>query len=206
MAPRPPLRVWAVLAAGLAVLGTSAILIRWADEAPGLAVAVWRTVFAFGLVAPVGVVRARADLRRLTLRDGLLIGIAGFLLGFHFIAWIESLYHTSVASASVLVTTSPLFIAVLGFVVLRERLAVRMVIAILTAVGGAVLIGLADARGGVFPHAAWGNGLALTAALLFSVYILFVVAVVIRYIWLAWQALRGVAPEEFDPTKASSGV
>jgi C4-dicarboxylate transporter, DctQ subunit len=42
--------------------------------------------------------------------------------------------------------------------------------------------------------------------LLFSIYILFVVAVVIRYTWLAWRALRGVAPEEFDPTKASSGV
>ena len=36
--------------------------------------------------------------------------------------------------------------------------------------------------------------------------IVFVVAVIVRYIWLAWQALRGVAPEEFDPTKASSGV
>jgi TRAP-type C4-dicarboxylate transport system permease small subunit len=42
--------------------------------------------------------------------------------------------------------------------------------------------------------------------LLFSIYIVFAVAVVIRYIWLAWQALRGVAPEAFDPTKASSGV
>jgi C4-dicarboxylate transporter DctQ subunit len=41
---------------------------------------------------------------------------------------------------------------------------------------------------------------------LYSIYIVFVVAVIIRYIWLAWQALRGVAPEEFDPTKASSGV
>jgi hypothetical protein len=42
--------------------------------------------------------------------------------------------------------------------------------------------------------------------LLFSIYVVFVIAVVIRYIWLAWQALRGVAPEQFDPTKASSGV
>ena len=42
--------------------------------------------------------------------------------------------------------------------------------------------------------------------LLFSIYIVFVVAVVIRYVWLAWQALRGVAPEELDPTQASSGV
>ena len=42
--------------------------------------------------------------------------------------------------------------------------------------------------------------------LLFSIYVLFAVAVVIRYIWLAWRALRGVAPEPLDPTKASSGV
>ena len=41
---------------------------------------------------------------------------------------------------------------------------------------------------------------------LFSIYIVFVVAAVIRYIWLGWQALRGVEPEDFDPTKASSGV
>ena len=42
--------------------------------------------------------------------------------------------------------------------------------------------------------------------LLFSIYVVFVVASIVRYIWLGWQALRGVAPEEFDPTKASSGV
>lgn len=42
--------------------------------------------------------------------------------------------------------------------------------------------------------------------LLFSIYIVFVVAVMARYIWLAWRALRGDAPEEFDPTKAGSGV
>lgn len=42
--------------------------------------------------------------------------------------------------------------------------------------------------------------------LLYSIYIVFVVATIIRYIWLSWQAVRGVAPAEFDPTKASSGV
>jgi len=40
---------------------------------------------------------------------------------------------------------------------------------------------------------------------LFSIYIVFVVAVILRYLYLSWQALRGSAPE-FDPTKASSGV
>jgi C4-dicarboxylate transporter, DctQ subunit len=41
---------------------------------------------------------------------------------------------------------------------------------------------------------------------LFSIYLVFVAASVARYLWLGWRALRGEAPEEFDPTKASSGV
>ncbi len=40
----------------------------------------------------------------------------------------------------------------------------------------------------------------------FSIYIVFVVAVIARYIWLSWEVLRGSAPDEFDPTKAGSGV
>ena len=42
--------------------------------------------------------------------------------------------------------------------------------------------------------------------LLFSIYVIFAVAVLVRYAWIFWRALRGAAPEEFDPTKASSGV
>lgn len=41
---------------------------------------------------------------------------------------------------------------------------------------------------------------------LFSIYVLFVVAVIIRYLWLGWHAIRGKAPDEFDPTKAGSGI
>lgn len=42
--------------------------------------------------------------------------------------------------------------------------------------------------------------------LLFSIYVVFVVAIIARYLWLSWKALRGEAPDEFDPTKAGSGV
>jgi C4-dicarboxylate transporter DctQ subunit len=41
---------------------------------------------------------------------------------------------------------------------------------------------------------------------LFSIYVVFVVAVLVRYAWILWWALRGRGPEAFDPTKASSGV
>lgn len=41
---------------------------------------------------------------------------------------------------------------------------------------------------------------------LYSIYIVFVVATIIRYLWLSWNAMFGAAPGEVDPTKASSGV
>jgi TRAP-type C4-dicarboxylate transport system permease small subunit len=41
---------------------------------------------------------------------------------------------------------------------------------------------------------------------LFSIYLVFVAAVIVRYLWLSWQAAFGRAPQEFDPTKAGSGV
>ena len=41
---------------------------------------------------------------------------------------------------------------------------------------------------------------------LYSIYVVFVVATIVRYLWLGVKALRGEAPQEFDPTKAGSGV
>lgn len=41
---------------------------------------------------------------------------------------------------------------------------------------------------------------------LFSIFLLFVVAVIVRYLWLLWRLLRGEAPEEADPTKTTSAL
>ena len=42
--------------------------------------------------------------------------------------------------------------------------------------------------------------------LLYSIYVIFAVAIIVRYIWLSAQAVWGEAPEAYDPTKAGSGV
>jgi TRAP-type C4-dicarboxylate transport system permease small subunit len=41
---------------------------------------------------------------------------------------------------------------------------------------------------------------------LFSIYVLFLVAVIVRYLWILSQLLRGKDPEALDSTKASSGL
>ena len=146
--PRP-LRVYVILALGLVSVMMSPIFIRFASDAPSIAVGVWRTVFAAILLTPVAVPRIGSEVRQFSRRDWMLVVGAGVLLGLHIVAWIESIYHTTVASASVLVWTNPLFMAVLG----------------------AMLLGwgdLADANNPA-PNPLMGNSLALAAAVLVSI-------------------------------------
>ncbi|WP_103019119.1 DMT family transporter [Salinibacter altiplanensis] len=182
-----PRRIYVVLGLGVVSFAFAPILVRWAGDVPGVAIAVWRTVTAAAVLVPVAAVRSRSEMRRFASRDVLLIGAAGVFLGLHFIAWIESLSHTTVASASVLVTTSPIILAVLGYAVLGERLRRRTVLAIGVAVGGAGLIGWADAGTVALGQGALlGNALALSGALLVSVYLLIGRVVRQKVSWLAY--------------------
>jgi drug/metabolite transporter (DMT)-like permease len=167
-----PAKVVFALCAGMAVIGFAPILVRWAAEAPPMAVVAWRTAVAAAVIVPLTLMRAGPAVRALSGRDWLLSSVAGVFLGLHFSAWTISIYHTSVASASVLVTSSPLFIAVLGWIVLRDRLSPRTIGAIGAGMLGAAMIALADTTAGNFPRAAYGNALALSAALLVAVYLL----------------------------------
>ena len=41
---------------------------------------------------------------------------------------------------------------------------------------------------------------------LFSIYLVFAVAVMVRYLWILWHLLRGREVDEADPSKVSSGL
>jgi len=42
--------------------------------------------------------------------------------------------------------------------------------------------------------------------ILYSVYVVFAVAIIVRYLWAITSIIRGEAPEEADITKATSGL
>ncbi len=168
---RVPLHVWVLLGFGLAALASSALLIRFATDTPPLSVAFWRTLSGAVLLAPFALARSRDEIRRLEKRDWGFIVLAALLLSGHFITWITSLYHTSVASATVLVSTSPIFLAVLGFVLLKERFKWPVYAAIVVGVVGAALLAL-EKPTALAPDPSYGNGLALSAALMMTLYLL----------------------------------
>ena len=170
---RTPPAIWASLVVGLFAYGVSSILIRAAGPAEPLALAAWRTLFVTLLLAPAAALKAGAEIRALDRRAWRLIGASGVLLGLHFVIWIASVQLTTVAAAAVLVTTSPLWIAVFGALGIGTRPDRRALVAVGVGIAGAALIGLSEASAGaVPPNTSLGNALALGAAVLISGYYL----------------------------------
>jgi len=134
----------AILGAILAV-STASIFIRFAQrEAPSLVIAAFRLTFASLILAPIALTRHRAELRGLTRRELLLALFSGIFLALHFATWISSLEYATVASSVVLVSTSPLWVALLAPLVLRERLTRAVLVGMLMALTGGVVIALSD--------------------------------------------------------------
>jgi len=184
------LGVYLILGGGLLAISISAILIRYAGSAPGEAVAVWRTIFAAGMLLPFAVTKGRREILSLSAREIILIIVSGAFLGFHFVTWISSLYHTNVASASTLVSLSPIFLAILGFLILKERPRRIELMAIGVATLGTVALSMADSSSGIEAgsNPMLGNSLALAAAGFVSVYILIGRHVRQKRSWLAYVA------------------
>jgi len=163
------MRVYLILGLAVGVISTASILIKLAD-APAIIIAAYRLGIAGLFVVPVALLRRAPELRALPGRDWLLGLLSGTFLALHFLVWISSLQHTSVASSVVLVATNPIFVGLGAVFILRERLAPLLVLGILLSVLGALLIGSDDIRLG--SKAIYGDLLALLGAVMHSGYLL----------------------------------
>ena len=177
--PTPTRRDWrpyAVLLIGLAAVSTSSSLIRaaQADGAPPLAIAAWRLITASLILSPIIWLRFRPAMRQLTAQTLALAVGSGAFLALHFAAWITSLQYTSVINAVVLVDMSPLFLALLSPLLLRERLTRQTLISIGLALTGSVIIAAVGDPGKAPIQNAplLGDGLAIVGAMAVAGYYL----------------------------------
>lgn len=143
---------WALLAVGVGAASTAAILVRYATDAEPLALSFWRCAAAAAALAPFAG-------RRLGSMGGpaRLPAFSGLFLALHFATWITSLRLTTVAASSLLVSTTPIFVALAAWVLWSERLPSRAWAGI-----GATVVGVALVGGGSLGGSSLlGNSLAL---------------------------------------------
>jgi drug/metabolite transporter (DMT)-like permease len=172
---RPPVPPIVGIVTGIAAVSSASIFIRYAQhEAPSLVIAAARLTLASLILVPFALTRYRHEYKRLTRLDGWLAGFSGVFLALHFATWISSLEYTTVASSTVLVSTSPLFVAVASWLLLREKIGRAVVVGLVVALIGSVIIGLSDAgkAGGTLRNALLGDVLAVAGSVTVAGYLL----------------------------------
>lgn len=137
---------------GILFVSTASILIRFAqEEASSIVIAAARLLVASVVLVPIALLRYRRELSKLNKADFLKASLSGLFLALHFALWISSLEYTSVASSVVLVTTTPLWVAILSPVILQEGIRKSVIIGLGISILGGVIVGLGntcDLRGG----------------------------------------------------------
>ncbi len=172
-AATPRLRAYLLLAASMTLVGSYVALSKPLVAAlPVFALAFLR--FGIAAVAMLPWVRGRADEPALTRQEHVQLFVMSFFGNFLFsICMLSGVARTTATAAGVILATLPAVVAVLSWLLLRERLGPRVLLAVVLAVGGIALLqfarGAADTAGGV---SVIGNLLMLGAVVCEAIYVI----------------------------------
>lgn len=177
-----------LLVIGLATFATAPIVVRLAGEgADPIAITTIRTVLASMLLLPIwwwhkeGRKSTPASAKH-TWAWSLL---AGLFLSAHFALWVMSLGYTSVASASVLVTSHPVLLILIESLLMGVVFRRITWIGVMIAFSGSVMLALTDQSAtATYSNPMLGNALAFAAALMFVGYILISQKIRKHHTWL----------------------
>lgn len=141
-----PLSPAIVLFFGVLAISFGSIFVRFAQEqaVPSLVIAAWRTGLASLVLLPLALWRQQEELRGMNRYLWFWALLSGGMLSLHFASWISSLAYTSIASSTVLVTTSAMWVGLGSPLFLKEKLSRPLKIGMVLGFSGSVVIGLAD--------------------------------------------------------------
>ncbi|TCI22002.1 DMT family transporter [Exiguobacterium sp. SL-9] len=161
-----------ILFAAVFFLSTSVLFVKW-TSAPAETAAFYRMLITCLMLLPFVDFKSLIRTRLMT-RYALLL--SGTLLAFHFWLWFLSLDYTTVASSTLFVTSSPIFVLIGNAIIFKKNPTRKGLAFALIAVLGGMLVAAGDIQLG--REALFGDLLALIAALLIAGY------------WLVGQHVR----------------
>ena len=126
----------ALLFLAVACVSTASILVRLAGV-HGFAAASWRlmlgALLTMGYVVVAGYYR---ELRRLKVRELVLMALSGVALALHFDLWMASLWNISIAASVTIVDSYPALMVIAGRILYRERYSPYQILGTALAMGG----------------------------------------------------------------------
>lgn len=122
-------------------ISTASLFIRFAQvEVPSFVIATSRLSFA--ALVTLCFIRSKhiTEIIKINARQWIILLLSGLCLAFHFAAWISSLEMTSVTSSVVLVTTTPIWVALFSPLILSERITRKTILFLGIAFLGSILV------------------------------------------------------------------
>ncbi|MCH2264019.1 MAG: DMT family transporter [SAR86 cluster bacterium] len=156
---------------GAALLGASAIFVRISETSPSLT-AFYRAFLALPFLF-IWVLRSKHDqpIKNYLSKDNLVIlFLAGVFFGSDMAIWNWAISFTSVAHATLMANTAPIFVTLVSFFFLRQKIESSFFRALILAFAGVSIVILAGS--GSDSTRLLGDSLGLIAAIFYAAYIL----------------------------------
>ena len=156
---------------GAALLGSSAIFVRISETSPSLT-AFYRAFLALPFLY-IWVLNSKTEypLKHYLSKENLLtLVLAGIFFGTDMAVWNWSISFTSVAHATLMANTAPIFVTLISFFFLREKIRSAFFGALALSFMGVSLVILSGSGSDSFKLL--GDGLGLVAAIFYAAYIL----------------------------------
>ncbi len=141
------IKVYFALFIGIVCVSLASIFIKLTGDVPSIIITVYRLVISSFLLLSYSFFKKKnvfgSDKKVL-----LIAALGGIFLSAHFIFWIASIQYTSIPSSVTLVATSPIFVGLFSYFILKEKQGSAIVISIALSVFGSIV--LASSDGGLF--------------------------------------------------------
>lgn len=134
-----------IVLAGTFFTSLSSIIIRF-SEAPALVISAYRMLFTtLMLLIPV-ILNSRTEFKNITKKEYALCTVSGIFLALHFATWISSIKMTTVANSTILVSCSPIFVALANYFITKEKLGRKMAVGISLSLAGTIIIAMGSSK------------------------------------------------------------
>ena len=151
-------------------LSWGGLIVRTFETSNAWDILLLRSSFFFLGVTTFLILTYKKKAADIILKAGLLGFLGGFVMSFSFIAFVFAMMNTSVANVVFIISTQTMFLALFGFIYLREKVSIISFLSIILAMSGiSVMIGDSISSGTLF-----GNIVALTIPISFSILIMII--------------------------------
>ena len=151
-------------------LSWGGLIVRSFETSNAWDILLLRSSFFFLGVSTFLILTYKKKAANIIIKAGLPGFFGGFVMSFSFIAFVFAMMNTSVANVVFIISTQTMFLALFGFIYLKEKVSIISFLSIILAMSGIlVMIGDSVSSGTLF-----GNIVALTIPISFSILIMII--------------------------------